>query len=137
MPKYNIDIEGNLGHDPSTRYTRDGKAVTQFSVAVNDRQQDKETQIWGDVATHWFDITVFGDCPDLHQGDTAHVTAYARTESWIGKDGQPRTKLGFVALSVALVRRKGERLAPRRDDYDLGDLGPPLDMDSEPLSPGD
>jgi single-strand DNA-binding protein len=34
-------------------------------------------------------------------------------------------------------RRDGAEVAPAYDDFDVGDLGPPLDMDDNPLSPGD
>src|SRR5439155_3566301 len=32
---------------------------------------------------------------------------------------------------------KNTDFAPAYDDFDVGDLGPPLDMDDNPLSPGD
>ena len=35
-----ITIIGNLGRDPELRYTPQGTAVCDFSVAVNDRRRD-------------------------------------------------------------------------------------------------
>ena len=44
-------IEGNLGRDPDMRYTPDGKAVTSFSVAVNDSYHNVPV---------WFNVSVWG-----------------------------------------------------------------------------
>ncbi len=49
-----ITIIGNLGRDPELRYTPQGDAVCDFSVAVNDRKRDKAgaLQISSHSATH-------------------------------------------------------------------------------------
>ena len=39
-----IIIIGNLGRDPELRYTPQGDAVCNFSVAVNDKNQNEDTR---------------------------------------------------------------------------------------------
>src|SRR5205823_14881270 len=50
-------IIGNLGRDPEMRYTPNGQAVTQFTVAVNRnfRGQDGEWQ----EETEWFRVVAW------------------------------------------------------------------------------
>ena len=38
-----VILVGNLGRDPETRYTQNGSAVTQFSIATSDSWRDKST----------------------------------------------------------------------------------------------
>ena len=38
-----VIIVGNLGRDPEVRYTPDGTAVANFSVATSDQWTDKQT----------------------------------------------------------------------------------------------
>ena len=144
---YRIEITGNTGHDASLRYTKDGKPITNFSVAVNAKAKNKDTGKWDAIPdpqhpergyTRWFDITVWGDCPDIRKGDQLHVKAHVKYESYFDKHtGAPRVSEKFEADSVeVLPRRDTQQQQPyQREEYDLGDLGPPLDMDG--LSPGD
>ena len=47
---HKITIAGNVGRDPEMRYMPDGKAVTNFSVAVSDGWGDKKKTVWFRVA---------------------------------------------------------------------------------------
>ena len=51
-------IIGNLGADPEMRYTPNGKAVTNFRMAVNQRVPIGN-QEW-DVRAQWFKVSVWG-----------------------------------------------------------------------------
>jgi single-strand DNA-binding protein len=54
---HKIEIIGNLGKDPETRYTPSGKSVTSFSVATNRRYNASN----GDRVeeTAWFDVSAW------------------------------------------------------------------------------
>ena len=43
---HKLTLAGHLGRDPEMRYLQDGKAVTNFSVAVNDGYGDNKRTIW-------------------------------------------------------------------------------------------
>ncbi len=47
-----VILIGNLGRDPETRYTADGAAVTNITIATSDKWKDKAT---GEMkeATEW------------------------------------------------------------------------------------
>lgn len=52
-------IAGNLGSDPEMRYMPDGQAVTNFSVAVNRRWNDRVTGEQQEEVT-WYRVSVWG-----------------------------------------------------------------------------
>ncbi len=52
-----IIIVGNLGRDPELRYTPQGVAVCDFSMATNERKRDKSGEMQ-EVAT-WFRVTLW------------------------------------------------------------------------------
>ena len=49
-----MQIAGNLGADPVTRFTATGQKVTTFTVAVNTKRGEN-------VSTTWYRVTVWGD----------------------------------------------------------------------------
>lgn len=53
-----IVIVGNLGRDPEMRYTPDGKAVTNFSVATTRTYPGADGQMKKETA--WFKVTAWG-----------------------------------------------------------------------------
>ena len=52
-----IIIVGNLGKDPELRYTPQGVAVCDFSMATNEKKRDKSGE-FQEVAT-WFRVTLW------------------------------------------------------------------------------
>jgi len=93
-----ITIIGNLGRDPELRYTPQGTAVCDFSVAVNDRKRDKAGE-WQDVTT-WFKITFWGKQAEnaskyLTKGKPIYVEGRLQTEEWTDRDGNNRFTLAI------------------------------------------
>lgn len=97
-----VQLIGNLGRDPETRYTQSGKAVGQFSVAVDGGSRDK---------TEWVNVKVWEknaeNCQQyLKKGSRAYVEGRLETESWDGNDGQKKYKTVVVASRVIFLDRK-------------------------------
>jgi single-strand DNA-binding protein len=57
------EIMGNLGADPEMRYTPNGRAVTNFRVAVNRRWRNAEGQ--PQEKTEWFRIAAWGPLAEV------------------------------------------------------------------------
>ncbi len=53
-----IIVVGNLGRDPELRYTPQGNAVCDFSVATNEKKRDKAGEMQNVVT--WFRVTLWG-----------------------------------------------------------------------------
>ncbi len=98
-------IIGNLGRDPEMRYTPNGKAVTEFSVAVGHRSRDPQTNEWVDDQTDWYRVTVWGDraertAEQFRKGNKVFVEGRFRTREYEARDGQKRTSLEITADNV-------------------------------------
>jgi single-strand DNA-binding protein len=98
-------IIGNLGRDPEMRYTPNGRAVTEFSVAVSHRSRDPQTNEWVDDQTDWYRVTVWGDraertAEQFRKGNKVFVEGRFRTREYEARDGQKRTSLEITADNV-------------------------------------
>ena len=114
---------GNLGRDPEMRYTPNGKAVTEFSVAVTHRGRDPQTGEWADLGTDWFRVSIWGDraeraADEFRKGMRVLVEGRFRTREYEAKDGQKRISLDVSADNVIAMDRKG------RDDESGGFSAP-------------
>ena len=101
-----ITIVGNLGRDPELRYTPQGNAVCNFSMATNEKRRDKggETQ---DVTT-WFRITLWGKQAEnaskyLTKGSSVYIEGRLRVEEWADRDGKNRYTLDVHATDMQFL----------------------------------
>jgi single-strand DNA-binding protein len=79
-------IIGHLGQDPELRYTGDGTAVANFSVATN--QYDRDEPEWHNC-TAWGSLAeVVGE--HLAKGERVFVGGSLRTRQWEDSDGRTR-----------------------------------------------
>lgn len=106
-----ITIVGNLGRDPETRYTPNGRMNVSLNVAVGHRFRDSSGQ--QQERTNWFRVTAWGQLAEnldrmaqqgwLAKGRTVFVTGRFEARDYTGNDGQQRTSLDITANEVQLV----------------------------------
>lgn len=101
-----ITVVGNLGRDPELRYTPQGNAVCNFSMATNEKRRDKggESQ---DVTT-WFRITLWGKQAEnaskyLTKGSSVYIEGRLRVEEWADRDGKNRYTLDVHATDMQFL----------------------------------
>jgi single-strand DNA-binding protein len=110
-----ITIIGNLGRDPELRYTPQGDAVCDFSVAVNDRKRDKAGE-WLDNTT-WFKVTFWRKQAEnaskyLTKGRQVYVEGRLQVEEWTDRDGKNRHSLVIQGAELQFLGEKsGEELS--------------------------
>ena len=105
---HRIIICGNLGNEPTMKYTTDGKAVTTFSVAASNRKDE----------TTWFRVTVFGQQAEtcnqyLHKGSKVLVEGRLKPEINVyqRKDGSYAASYDVTADTVRFLSGKDEQPA--------------------------
>lgn len=91
-----IIVVGNLGRDPELRYTPQGTAVCNFSLATNEKKRDKAGELQ-DVTT-WFRVTLWRQQAEnaakyLTKGSPVYVEGRLRVEEWTDRDGNGRYTL--------------------------------------------
>src|SRR5512141_2966817 len=102
-----VILIGNLGRDPETRYTADGAAITNITIATSDRWKDKAS---GEMkeSTEWHRVAFFGRLAEiageyLKKGRPVYVEGKLRTRKWQDKDGQDRYTTEIVAEAMQML----------------------------------
>jgi len=93
-----VILVGNIGRDPEVRYTKAGKAVCNFTLAVQERK-DQETE--------WFNIVAWDKLAEisgeyLKKGSQIYVEGRQKTESW-EKDGNTQYKQTIVIHNMTML----------------------------------
>ena len=103
-----VILLGNLTKDPEIRYTPNGTAVANFSLAVNRRFKQG-----GDVKDEvcYIDIVVFGkqaeSCSQyINKGDSVLIDGRLQQRRWETEDGQKRSRMEVVAQSVQFMPKR-------------------------------
>jgi len=102
---------GRLGRDPEARYTADGNAICNFSIAVGYKTATKET-------TEWVRITAFGKlagiCADyLKKGSQVFIAGRMTTRKWQNKDGVDQYTTEVVADQMQMLGGRTAEDAPQ------------------------
>ena len=101
-----VILIGRLGSDPEVRYTPDGTAVANFSIATSEEWTDKATNEKRE-RTEWHRIVAWrrlGEiCGEyLSKGRQIYVEGKLQTRSW-EKDGITRYTTEIVASDVQFL----------------------------------
>lgn len=91
-----IILVGNLGRDPELRYTPQGVAVCNFSMATNEKKRDKSGELQ-DVTT-WFRVTLWRNQAEnaakyLTKGSPVYIEGRLGVDEWTDRDGNTRYTL--------------------------------------------
>src|SRR5208283_448135 len=87
-PMQKVMLIGNLGRDPEVKYSQQGTAIAQFSVATMERWKDKQGGL--QEHTEWFAVKAFNRLAEiagehLQKGARVYFEGRKRTESWDDK----------------------------------------------------
>ena len=108
MPALNrVQLIGNLGKDPESKFTPTGKKVAHFSLAVSQRwKTGGETKEY----TEWVNIEAWGRlgevCQEyLKKGSLVYIEGRLKTERYEDK-GETKYFTKVVALSLQFLDKK-------------------------------
>ncbi|WP_284785270.1 single-stranded DNA-binding protein [Corynebacterium rhinophilum] len=106
-----ITLTGGLPRDAELRFTPQGAAVANFTLANSDNRYDENQNQWVKARSMYLDVTMWNEsgnrknptpwaelAADLKKGDQVAVTGKLMTRSWETKDGEKRSKIEFQAL---------------------------------------
>jgi single-strand DNA-binding protein len=110
MASFNrVILMGNLTRDIELRYTQSGLAVTDVTLAVNDRRKNQAGE-WIEETT-FVDVTLWGRTAEvageyLGKGSPIFIEGRLKLDTW-ETDGQKRSKLRVVGERMQMVGGKG------------------------------
>jgi single-strand DNA-binding protein len=104
-----VFLMGNLTRDPELRYTPNGQAVANFTIATNRVWKDAEGE--QKDSAEFTDIVVWGKIAEnvtnyLKKGRRVHVIGRLQTRSWEAQDGSKKYKTEVIATDVTFLDRK-------------------------------
>ncbi|WP_166372545.1 single-stranded DNA-binding protein [Psychromonas sp. SA13A] len=107
-----VVLVGNLGKDPEMRYTQNGGAVANFSIATTESWKNKQTGEY-ENKSEWHNIVVFGKFGEmvgqyLKKGAKVYVEGKLQTNKWQGQDGQDRYKTEIIANDIQMLDARSQ-----------------------------
>ncbi len=133
-----VILIGNLGKDPEIRYTPNGLAVANITLATSESWKDKQS---GENVerTEWHRIVFYQRLAEivgeyLRKGAKVYVEGRLQTRKWQDKNsGQDRYTTEIIAESMQMLDGKGSSGGatsfekPATADAGPADSAPPLD----------
>ena len=102
-----VQVIGNLGRDPEVRYTPNGNAVCNVSVATTRQWKNKES---GDKQeeTEWHRVVFYDRLAEiageyLKKGRSVYVEGRLQTRKWQDKDGVEKYTTEIVASEMQML----------------------------------
>lgn len=130
-----VTLIGNVGGDPTIRYTQSGEPIANFSLATSESWTDKAGQ--KQEKTEWHRVEVFGKTAAIvrdyvTKGKPLYIEGSLHYEEWTDKQGQKRTASkvrvsGFGGRLVLLGAGGGKPVA--QADGDPGETFTASDSD--------
>jgi single-strand DNA-binding protein len=93
-----ITVVGNLTADPELRYTQNGLAVANFTIASTPRTFDRQSNDWKDGEALFLRASVWREFAEhvagsLTKGSRVVATGRLKQRSYDDRDGQKRTSI--------------------------------------------
>ncbi|BAP90114.1 single-strand binding protein [Burkholderiales bacterium GJ-E10] len=116
-----VILVGNLGRDPEVRYSPDGAAMANISVATTSQWKDKNTGEKREE-TEWHRVSFFGRLAEiageyLRKGSSVYIEGRLRTRKWQDKDsGQDRYSTEIVADVMQMLGGRSGGGAPMDEE---------------------
>lgn len=107
-----VQIIGNLGRDPETRFTADGGAIASLSLATTSAWKDKNTGEKKEE-TEWHRCVFYGKLAEIvgqyaKKGGSLYVEGRLKTRKWTDKDGVEKYTTEIVCDQMQLLGGRGD-----------------------------
>lgn len=102
-----VILIGNLGNDPEVRYTPNGSAVANITLATSETWRDKQSGELQD-RTEWHRVVFFNRLAEivgeyLRKGSKIYVEGSLRTRKWQDKNGVDRYTTEIIANEMHIL----------------------------------
>ncbi|PWE15604.1 single-stranded DNA-binding protein [Alcaligenes nematophilus] len=102
-----VILVGNLGRDPEVRYSAEGAAICNISIATTSQWKDR-TSGEKREETEWHRVVFYNRLAEiageyLRKGRPVYVEGRLRTRKWTGQDGQERFTTEIIAEEMQML----------------------------------
>ena len=125
-----VILVGNLGADPTMRYTPGGTAVANFNIATTEKFTNKNGE--RESRTEWHRVVAWAKLAEicnqyLKKGKQVYIEGRLQTRQWEDQSGNTKYTTEVIANNMVMLGRVGD------EDYSGGE--PPQEFPSdEPAS---
>jgi single-strand DNA-binding protein len=107
-----VILVGNLGRDPEVRYTPEGSAICNVSIATTSNWKDKATGERREE-TEWHRVVFYNRLAEiageyLRKGRPVYVEGRLKTRKWQNKEGVDQYTTEIVADQMQMLGGRGE-----------------------------
>jgi single-strand DNA-binding protein len=118
---------GNSGADAELKYTQNGTAIVNVSIATSEKRGDA-------YETHWHRIVLFGKtaesmAPRIKKGSQLFIQGKIFTRSWQDKDGVKKTSVEITANWVRIIQKDAPQDNSGGGGYSAGQYDPGFPAD--------
>ena len=114
MQKSSVNIVilvGNLGQDPESRFTPQGTAVTNLSIATNESWKDQSGEI--QERTEWHRVVMYGRMAEtaveyMRKGQMVYVEGRLNTREWEDQNQVKRKTTEIRCDNFTMLGRRGD-----------------------------
>ena len=106
-----VILVGNLGQDPESRFTPQGTAVTNLSIATNESWKDQN----GDIQerTEWHRVVMYGRMAEtaveyMRKGQMVYVEGRLNTREWEDQNQVKRKTTEIRCDNFTMLGRRGD-----------------------------
>ena len=129
-----VQIIGRLGQDPDVRYTANGSAMVNLSVATSESWTDKQSGEQKE-RTEWHRVVMYRGLAEiadkyLRKGAQIYIEGSLQTRKWQDKEGRDRYTTEIVARDLIMLGGSGQGSEQtRRPTPSSAATTPPMDED--------
>lgn len=142
-------LVGNLGNDPEVRYTGQGAAICNMTLATSESWKDKQT---GETKekTEWHRVVIFGKLAEiageyLRKGSQVYIEGSLHTRKWtdnagvekytteimVGMNGVMQMLGGKRDDKQQQQQAQGQQRSPQQQPHGGQNNEPPYDFDED------
>ena len=125
-----VILVGNLGQDPEGRFTPQGTAVTNLSVATNESWKNQNGELQD--RTEWHRVVMYGKMAEtaneyMHKGQMVYIEGRLQTNEWEDQNQNKRKTTEIKGDNFTMLGRRSDTNTqsgnrsekPEQDDDDL------------------
>ena len=106
-----VILIGNLGKDPEVRYSANGSAIANLTVATTDSWRDKNSGE-NQERTEWHRVVMFSRLGEiageyLKKGSKVYIEGRLQTRKWQDNNGNDRYTTEIVANDMQMLDSRG------------------------------